>query len=407
MPFIPFLRKNFRWLAGGFLLTFFSSYGQTFFISLSAGSIRQEFELTHGGWGAVYMLATLASAFTMPRLGQIVDRYSVRTVTLFVVASLAVACLLMAVSRHALVLLAAVYLLRLFGQGMMGQIAYTAAGRWFVAQRGRALGLTVIGVNAGEACFPLLFVVVAAAVGWRNAWILGAATLILVALPVIAKLVAVERQPLSADPPSLRVVRVRDWTRRELLRDRYFYLILCGAMAPGFIGTVIFFHQIHLIELRGWSSGLFASSFTMMAVFTVTSALGSGQLIDRFSAAALLPFFLLPLGFACLVLAFCEAQWTSFVFMALIGLCFGANNTVFGALWPEVYGTAHLGAIRALVLAIMVFATAMGPGFTGYLIDVGVNLPAQVAAMGIYCFLASLLMLRVSRRLKDRAAASA
>ena len=402
MSFLAFLRANFRWIAGGFLLTFFSSYGQTFIIALFAGNIREEFGLSHGGWGTLYMVATLASAFTMPRLGQVVDRYPARTVSMAVIAALAAGCALLALSYNLAMLVVAMYMLRLFGQGMMGQIAFTAAGRWFVAQRGRALGLTVIGVNAGEALLPLLFVFAATAVGWRETWLVAAATLLLLALPLITKLVAVERQPLSADPPSVPRLPVRDWTRRELLRDRYFYLILVGAMAPGFIGTIIFFHQIHLVELRGWSQQLFASSFPVMAAFTVTSALVSGQLIDRFSATALLPFFVLPLGGACLVIAFGEAQWTNFVFMAMIGMSFGANNTIFGALWPEVYGTAHLGAIRALVLAVMVFATAMGPGISGYLIDVGIALPAQVGVAGIYCFAASLLMVYVSRRLLAR-----
>jgi len=402
MPFLTFLRANFRWVAGGFLLTFFSSYGQTFVIALSAGHIRAEFGLSHGAWGTIYMVATLASAFTMPRLGQVVDRYPTRSVSIAVVALLAGGCALLALSYNLVMLVVAIYMMRLFGQGMMGQVAFTAAGRWFVAQRGRALSLTAIGVNAGEAALPLLFVLMAATFGWRQTWLIGAASLLLIALPVIARLVAVERQPLSADPPSIPRLPVRDWTRRELVHDRYFYLILVAAMAPGFVGTVVFFHQIHLVELRGWSQPLFASSFPVMAAFTVTSALVSGYLIDRFSATAILPFFLLPLGAACLVIAFGQAQWTNFLFMALIGVSFGANNTIFGALWPEVYGTAHLGAIRALVLAAMVFATAMGPGVSGYLIDAGIGLPVQLGAAGVYCFAASLLMVWVSRGLLAR-----
>ena len=162
-----FLRDNFRWLAGGFLLTFFSSYGQTFFISLSAGHIREEYGLTHGGFGTLYMVATLASAFTLPRLGQIVDRYPARVVTMIIVPVLALACVMMALSGHIVLLVVTIYLLRLFGQGMMTQNAFTAAGRWFAAQRGKAISVTAIGVNAGEAMFPLLFVLISGAIGWR------------------------------------------------------------------------------------------------------------------------------------------------------------------------------------------------------------------------------------------------
>lgn len=175
-------------------------------------------------------------------------------------------------------------------------------------------------------------------------------------------------------------------------------------MAPGFIGTTIFFHQVYLVDLRGWSIEVFASSFTAMAATTIAFALLSGQLIDRFTGVALLPGFLLPLTAACFTLGTFEGQWSAFAFMALLGLSYGFSSTLFGSIWPEIYGTRNLGSIRALTVAIMVFATAMGPGLTGYLIDIGVDYPAQIVAMGVYCLLISFVMLYVSRRVRGRTA---
>ena len=402
MSFLKFLRDNARWLAGGFLLCFFSSFGQTFFISLSAGNIRAEYGLSHGEFGTLYMVATLGSALTLPRLGQIVDRYSAQKVALFVLPMLTLSAVSMALSQHIALLLVTIYLLRLFGQGMMTHNSFTAMARWFSAQRGRAVSVVTLGHNAGEAIFPLIFVAVAAALGWRGAWLLAAAALLLVALPAIAGLIAVERKPRSSDPAA-RVVDARDWTRSEVIRDPVFYLLLLGVMAPGFIGTTIFFHQVYLVELRGWSLEVFASSFTLMAAMTIIFALVSGQLIDRFSGVALLPGFLLPLAAACFTLGFFDAQWSAFAFMALLGLSYGFSSTLFGSIWPEIYGLKHLGSIRALTMAIMVFATAMGPGLTGFLIDRGVSYPAQIVAMGVYCVAVSFVMLHVSRRVRKRA----
>jgi MFS family permease len=403
--FLFFLRENARWLAGGLLFTFFSSYGQTFFISLSAGYIREDYGLTHGGFGAVYMMATLASAFTLPYLGPIVDRYSVRAVALFIVPMLALACVMMAVSRHVALLLVTIYLLRLFGQGMMVHNAYTATARWFSAHRGRALSVIILGHNAGDAVFPIAFVAVAALVGWRNGWLLAAASLMLVALPVIASLVAVDRTPRSTDPVP-RIVDARDWTRREVLRDPMFYLLMLGVAAPGFIVTTIFFHQVYLVELRGWSLGVFAASFAMTALVNSVFALVSGQLIDRFSGMALLPYVLVPLGIACIVLGVLDAQWAPFLFMAFLGLSNGFSTTLFGAVWPEVYGLRNLGAIRSLIVSVTVLASAAGPGVTGFLIDRGVSYPGQIVTMGIYCFAVSLVLLHVSRRVRARNAAA-
>jgi hypothetical protein len=58
-----------------------------------------------------------------------------------------------------------------------------------------------------------------------------------------------------------------------------------------------------------------------------------------------------------------------------------------------------------LTMAVMVFATAIGPGLTGFLIDRGVYYPAQIAAMGLYCFTMCFLMLATSRRIAARVGA--
>ena len=399
---VAFLRDNARWLAGGFLLTFFSTTGQTAFVSLSAGHVREEYSLSNGGWGLIYMIGTLASALTLPHLGPLVDRLPVRRLVVFVAVMLAVAAAAMAMSRHVIFLVIAVYLLRLFGQGMMTHTAYTATARWFSAQRGRALSIVILGHNAGDAIFTNLFVVLALSLGWRNAWFVAAAALLL-ALPLIASLVAVDRTPRASDPVP-RIVDARDWTRGEVLRDPIFFLAMLGVMAPPFIVTVTLFHQVYLVELRGWSLEVFASAFVLLALVNSVFTIVSGQLIDRFSGISLLPFALLPLGLACLVLGFVAAPWAPFAFMALTGMSNGLSTTLFGAIWPEIYGLRHLGAIRSLVVSAGVLASAAGPGLTGYLIDAGVDYPAQILAMGGYCLLISFVMLYVSRRVRGRTA---
>lgn len=397
MQTLTFLRDNARWVAGGFLLTFFSSFGQTYFISLSAGDIRAEYGLSHGGFGTLYMLATLASAATLPQLGKIVDRISVASTVLLAAPVLAIACILMAWSTSLVLLVLAVYLLRLFGQGMFTHIAMTAMGRWFAAQRGRAISLTAIGVNLGEAVFPISFVGVAALLGWRGSWLLAAGVLIVVALPVIYGLLKVERTPQSVvlDPGR---PAARDWTRAEVVRDPLFWASLSGVLAPPFIGTTIFFHQVYLSELRGWEPSVFAASFAIMSSMTILFALIAGQLVDRFSAIRLLPSFLVPLSLSCFVLASTDAPWGAYAFMALMGVSYGFSSTLFGALWPELYGSKHLGGIRSLIVAFMVFATAMGPGLTGALIDAGISYPGQIAAMGVYSVAVIVIMTLVSRR---------
>lgn len=401
MPIVNFLRENARWIVGGFLLTFFSSFGQTFFISLSAGDIRAENGLSHGQFGGLYMIATLASALTLPQLGKVVDRVPIAMVAALTIPALMAAAISMSFATNVVWLGFTIYALRLFGQGMMTHISMTAMGRWFSAQRGRAVSLATLGHNFGEAVFPSAFIFAAYALGWRGTWLAAAVVLALVAWPAIVLLMRVERTPRASDGPERRTA-ARNWTRGEVLRDPIFWLCLSGVLAPGFIGTTVFFHQVYLSELRGWAPEVFASSFIVMSSMTIVFALIAGQLIDGFSAVRVLPSFLLPLAASCLVLATTDSPWGAYVFMALMGISYGFSSTLFGALWPELYGAKHLGSIRAVIVAMMVLATAMGPGLTGWLIDRGVSYPGQIAAMGVYCILSALVMTIVSRKAAGR-----
>lgn len=383
------------------MLCFFSSFGQTFFISLSGGQIREEYGLSNGEWGSLYMAATLASALTLPTIGRIVDYLSVARTAMIVIPSLAVACVMMSFASHWLLLGVTVYLLRLFGQGMMTHTSITAMGRWYFGHRGRAISVATLGHQAGEALLPIIVVSAFAVMGWRTTWLFSSLVLIAFALPTVLALMRVERQPRSSDKPELRRTG-RDWTRPEVLRDPLFWVMLLGVLAPSFIGTTIFFHQAWLLEIRGWPPQAFASAFMVMAMLTIIFALIGGQLIDRFGSVRILPFFFLPLALACFSLALIEPAWGIFVFMAMLGVSYGISSTLFGAIWPEIYGTLHLGSIRSITVAMMVFSSALGPGVTGMLIDQGVSYISQIFVMGYYCIAASLVMMFVSRKLLAR-----
>jgi MFS family permease len=401
---LHFVRSNGRWIAGGFLLTLFSSFGQTFFVGLAGGDIRSQFELSGGEFGVLYMLATIASAITLPWLGRTLDFMPGWKVAGFSLPGLAVACLLLALSPNVIFLGVALYLLRLFGQGMMTEIAFTEVGRWFVANRGRALALVGPGLQAGSAILPVAFVLVHGLGGWRAPWFASAGIVMLVGLPLIVWLLRVEREPQGHEARAQRQRTARDWSRAEVVRDPIFYLLLTGTLAPPFIGTVIFFHQSYLVELRGYDALMFAGAFPVMAITTVIFGFVCGSLVDRFGALRLLPFILAPLAVASACVAWVTPAWGIYLFMVLLGISSGFTQTLLGALWPEVYGIANLGGIRAIIVSAMVLATAIGPGITGALIDWGVPLPEQMMWMTLWCILASIALAFSVREIRRREA---
>ncbi len=378
-----FLRDNFRWLFGGFLLTLFSGFGQTIFIGASGGELREAFGMTNGEWGNLYGLATLGSAATLPFIGRIMDVRPGWQVAAIVIPALALACVSMAFAQSVLMLGVSLFLLRLLGQGMMSHIALTETARWFAASRGKAVSLVVMGFQAQEAILPLTFTLLVASYGYQAGWLAGAAALLLIALPMVVWLYRQPREPQGE--AELAVSEGRDWTRKEVIRDPLFYAMATGVLAPPFIGTTLFFHRDHLAELRGLDDATMAQGIPVMAALTIFFALITGRLVDRFSASRLLPSVMLPLSLGCLAVAMLDGALGVIVFFGFFGVSYGFATTLFGSLWPEVYGTKYLGSIRSVTQSAMVFATALGPWITGALIDRGVSLPTQFGWMALYC----------------------
>ena len=384
MDYIGFLKNNIRWLMAGALLTLASTFGQTYFIALFGLQIRQTFSLTHGEFGFVYMLATLASAITLVWMGQLADKMRLKTLGLATLGGLMLATFSMSLASSWLWLVISLYLLRLFGQGMMSHVAMTAMARWFNAHRGRALSIAVLGHAAGEATLPALAVVAMLYVGWRETWVLAAGALALIIMPVFFFLTARERSASSSDDVIGQEAGGVHWTRREVLRDRLFYALLPGTLAPSFIVTVLFFHQAHLVQVKGWSMIVWSGFYPLFALSTTVVSLATGWAVDRWSARQLLPVYLLPLAGAMIIFAIGQSQASALYGMVAIGCSVGAAATLSSAVWAELYGTRYLGSIKALTAAGAVLSTAIGPGLSGYLMDDGVELATILLVMGGY-----------------------
>lgn len=395
MPFIHFLRDNARWLAGGFLLTLFSSYGQTFYIALSSGGIREELGLSHGDFGWIYMLATLASAATIPFTGKLIDSMRIERYAIFVIVGLALSMLLLAHAHHVAILFIAIAALRMFGQGLMGHTAMTAMGRWFTLTRGKAVSTAALGHQLGESVMPISFVALAAAFGWRDGWSLNAGFALLCVLPAVYVLMRVPREPHPSEKE--KIVEGHQWTRGEVIRDPLFWPLIFVLLGPPVIGTVIFFHQVYLTELRGWALGQFAGSTPVLSIAAIAMTFISGHLIDKYHSAVLLAVMLVFTAIANFALALVPDAWAILVFMAFMGGAFGVYATVFGAIWPELYGTRHLGSIKSMVTSIMVLSTAVGPGLSGWLIDLGISYPVMISVMAGYALLAAVCAIFIAR----------
>lgn len=402
-----FLWRNRRFLGFGMLLCFASSFGQTFFISLFSGEIRTAYGLSHGAFGAVYAAGTLTSAAILVWSGRLIDRVDLRIYLSCVVAGLAAATLLMSRSDALWLLVVAILLLRHFGQALMGHTATTAMARYFETGRGKAISISALGFPIGEAVFPIAAVGVIAVLGWRETWLAIAAFLVLVVLPAAFWLLGDHRdrqrrylERVAREEEDVRAGRMRlapSWTRAQVFRDPRFWLLLPGILAPAYIVTGLFFHQVHITEVKDWSLAVLAAAYTAYAAGMIAASLATGVVVDRVGAPRVLPVFLLPIIAGMAVLLAGDAQTLVWPYMALCGISSGITHTLSTSLWAEVYGTRNLGAIKSAMSALQVAASAAAPMVMGLMFDAGFSLQTVVGAMIAYALLGLVLAVLAMR----------
>lgn len=387
-----FLVENARWLGAGALLAFLSSFGQTYFISIFAGEIRAAYGLSHGQWGGIYTLGTTASAIVMIWAGGLTDLLRVRALGAVVLILLALACLLMASAPAVWMLPFAIFALRFTGQGMTSHIAMVAMSRWFIATRGRALSIATLGGAAGEALLPLIFVALMASYDWRMLWAV-AAVIALLGIPALIGLLTRERTPQSWAKSDQTVgMEGRNWTRNQAFRHWLFWFMVPALLGPAAFNTAFFFHQVHFAAIKGWPHVDLVALFPFYIGLVIGAMITAGWLLDKLGTARLIPWFQIPMIVAFSIFAHTGTLSFAFVGLVFLALTTGANSVLPNAFWAEFFGTRNLGAIKAMAAAVMVFGTAMGPGITGALIDLGIGLEAQYQFIALYFIGTTVLM---------------
>jgi MFS family permease len=389
---LDFFRDNAPWLTAGVLLTFLSSFGQTFFISIFAGHIREAFDLSHGQWGGIYTLGTTASALVMIWAGGLTDHFRVRALAPVILILLAGACLAMALNPVWWGLIAVIFALRFTGQGMTSHIAVVAMSRWFIATRGKALSMATLGFAVGEALLPLIFVALMAIYDWRLLW--GVAAVIAVmGIPVLMLLLRQERTPQSMAQTSQAFGMMgRHWTRNQAFLHWLFWFMVPALLGPSAFNTAFFFHQVHFAELKGMAHVELVAMYPFYTVVGIVAMVASGWALDRWGTARLMPFMQLPMVAAFAIFAMSESWGALLAGLFFLALTTGFNSTLPNAFWAEFYGTGKLGSIKAMAAAVMVLGSAIGPGITGLGIDLGLGLESQYLIVAGYFVFATIMM---------------
>ena len=388
----------------GFIFTFFSSFGQSFFLGLFNSSIRDTLSITQGQFGSIYASATLLSSFLLIWVGKKIDDINIFKFAFFVTLLLSFSCFFFSKISSIVFLFLAIFLMRFSGQGMMSHTATTTISRYFTKSRGKALSTCWFGLSTAEFILPVLIVYLLTITTWQNIWI-SISLLVLIFLPItsfalIKKLNFDSREEIKNE--EIKEKDIKQWKRIEVLKDYRFYIVCLNMLAMPWIATGVFVYQSFITESKDWGTFVIAQSFMVYSILSVITLLVSGFLIDKFTSRRLLIFMNLPLMCSVIVLIFFNNPYSAFVFLGLIGISNGFANVLGSSTWAEIYGVKYIGSIKALTTALMVFSTAFGTALFGFLIDKGFSIENIAFVSLTYISISLILLFLVKNKLNPK-----
>ena len=394
------LNINKKILLFGFIFTFFSSFGQSFFLGLFNSSIRDALSITHGQFGTIYASATLLSSLVIIWVGKKIDDIDVFKFGTFVTLLLSFSCYFFSKVSSVTFLFIAIFLMRFSGQGLMSHTATTTISRYFTKSRGKALSTGWFGLSTAEFILPVFIIYLLTFMEWRSIWV--NISFLILFLPIISylliKKIKLDSREIDKNKDK-KNIKIKNWKRIEVIKDYRFYIVCANMLAMPWIATGIFVYQSFILSSKNWGPYVIAQSFMAYSVLSVITLFIAGFLIDKFSSRKLLIYMNLPFLLSLFLIIVFDNPIVSFLFLGLIGISNGLANVLGSSTWAEVYGVKHIGSIKALTTALMVFSTAFGTAVFGLLIDKGFSIEQISMISGTYIFLALIALFFVRNKL--------
>ena len=385
----------------GFIFTFFSSFGQSFFLGLFNAPIRTELEISHGQFGNVYASATIFSSLLLIWVGKKIDEYRIIYYSFFVILLLFLSSLFFSFIDNIYFLALGIFLMRFSGQGLMSHTATTTISRFFNKTRGRALSTIWFGLSSAEFILPVFVTYLFLIYSWRTVWH-GIAIMVIILLPFIITntIRTIKLDSREQDQPTTKSFKMKSWRRSDVIKDYRFYIISLNMLAMPWIATGVFVYQSFISESKMWNVYTIPKGFMVYSIASILTLFFSGFLVDRFTSRKLIPLMNIPLLIAMFVLFNYQNELYAFIFLGLIGISNGLANVLGSSTWAEIYGVKFIGSIKALTTAFMVFSTAFGTAVFGLMIDNGFTIENIAFMSGIYIVISLSLLLIIRKNLE-------
>ena len=399
------LSLNKKVLIFGFIFTFFSSFGQSFFLGLFNPSIRNELDISHGQFGTIYAFATICSSIVLVWFGKKIDEYKLLNYSIVVIGILFFSSVFFSLINNIYLLVIAIFLMRFSGQGLMSHTSSTTISRYFNKRRGRALSGIWFGLSSAEFIMPILIVFLLTLYSWRTIWHF-ISFIIIIVLPLVVfytiKNITIDSREGANLKKNINITDIKSWRRSEVIKDFKFYIIALNMLALPWIATGVFIYQSFIAESKLWNVYVIPKSFMIYSIISILTLIFSGFLVDKFTSRRLIPFVNLPLFIGLIILYLFNNSIYAYIFFGLMGVSNGFANVLGSSLWAEIYGVRFLGAIRALTTALMVFSTAFGTALFGFLIDSGYSIESIAMISALYVGVTLIMLILIKGSIKPK-----
>ena len=394
----------------------FSVIGFTFYCyPLMFDSLEKELGATQAQLSGALSLFFICSAAASIFLGRLLDKYSVKNIMLIggVIFSCGLISIAYVQSVFYLLLIYATFIA--IGGPALGNLSVTKlVANWFETKAGVALGIAAIGISFSGVILPILVDPLISAIGWRNVYLVFAAIVLLLLLPIIYFLVINTPEEINQNKDNeinlnQTVSKEDPMPMRDFLKyGKFWFISLAFALQFFSMGGVL----LHLIphasilgfeavwDFFGFPLKQTVFAYSLAAFGGVVGKIFFGYLIDRMQANRPVMFMMLMQAIGIFGLTMVETFDLFLISCFVFGLGFGGAMVLMSACFLKAFGSHNLGSVRGISAVIIVPVQPLGILIVGQAFDAGYYIQSFLL-MGFASILALLVSSQISIQQKD------
>lgn len=277
----------------------------------------------------------------------------------------------------------------------------TIVSKWFTEKRALALGIALLGITLGQMSLSPLIANVIVTYGWRSAYLMMTAVVLITAVPAV---IVLDRNPAGSkkvkqhngsngDNATIKAEetsRKQDWTAAEAVKTAPFWML----MITGFVLSAgSYFITAHIVAYAtdiGISPTLAALVLTVMGIGGIAGTLLAWSMTVKLGDRVTFILLLASQTVALFLLIWATKFWLLSALILIFGFAFSAAVPVRTAMVARFFGGRSIGIIMGFASFAWSAGGMTGPVLAGYVFDLSQSYNIAFLAGGLLLFAGTL-----------------